>query len=59
MSRELLEVSTTSGMLRALRVPELRDRHLKIAEDLQQERLELRVGLVDLVDEQHDRLRRS
>src|SRR3954447_16567387 len=35
---------------------ELRDRDLEVGEDLQQHRLELLVGLVDLVDEQDDRL---
>src|SRR5581483_4548414 len=33
---------------------ELRDAHLEVAEDLQQERLELRVGLVHLVDQEDD-----
>ena len=36
---------------------ELRDRDLEVAEQLEQHRLELLVGLVDLVDQQHDRLR--
>src|SRR4051794_27998941 len=35
---------------------ELGDRDLEVGEDLQQHRLELLVGLVDLVDEQDDRL---
>src|SRR4051794_17217939 len=35
---------------------ELGDGDLEVAEDLEQHRLELLVGLVDLVDEQHDRL---
>ena len=36
----------------------LRDGHLHLREKLQQEGLELLVGLVDLVDEQHHRLLR-
>ena len=35
---------------------ELGDRDLEVRQDLQQHRLELLVGLVDLVDQQHDRL---
>ena len=35
---------------------ELGDRDLEVGEHLQQHRLELLVGLVDLVDQQHDRL---
>ena len=35
---------------------ELRDRDLEVRQDLEQHRLELLVGLVDLVDQQHDRL---
>ena len=38
---------------------QLRDRDLEVREDLEQHRLELLVGLVDLVDEQHDRLGRG
>ena len=37
---------------------ELGDRDLEVGEQLEQHRLELLVGLVDLVDQQHDRLRR-
>src|SRR4051812_25130733 len=37
---------------------ELRDRDLEVAEELEQHRLELLVGLVDLVDQQDDRLLR-
>jgi hypothetical protein len=37
---------------------ELGDRDLEVAEDLEEHRLELLVGLVDLVDQQHDRVRR-
>ena len=38
--------------------PELRDRDLEVRQQLEQHRLELLVGLVDLVDQQHDRDRR-
>ena len=38
---------------------DLRDRDLEVREHLEQERFELVVGAVDLVDQQHDRLRRS
>src|SRR5439155_14890215 len=38
--------------------PELRDRHLEVREQLKQERLELVIGAVDLVDEQDHRLGR-
>ena len=38
---------------------ELGDRDLEVGEDLEQHRLELLVGLVDLVDQQHDRLGRG
>jgi hypothetical protein len=37
---------------------ELGDAHLEVGQDLEQERLELGVGLVDLVDQQDDRLGR-
>ena len=36
--------------------PELGDRDLEVRQDLQQERLELLVGTVDLVDQEHDLL---
>src|SRR5213080_4215658 len=39
-----------------LDAPELGDRDLEVAEHLEQQRLELLVGLVDLVDQQDDRL---
>src|SRR4051795_7263167 len=39
-----------------LEAAELGDRDLEVGEELEQHRLELLVGLVDLVDEQHDRL---
>ena len=39
-------------------VPSLGNRHLEVAQDLEQERLELGVRLVDLVDQQHDRIGR-
>jgi hypothetical protein len=38
--------------------PELGDAHLEVREDLEQERLELGVGLVDLVDQEHGGLGR-
>ena len=38
---------------------ELGDRDLEVGEQLEQHRLELLVGLVDLVDQQHDRLGRG
>ena len=37
--------------------PELGDRDLEVRQHLEQERLELVVGAVDLVDQQHDRVR--
>ena len=45
----------TAGRRRPDR-PELRNRDLEVREDLQQERLELLVGAIDLVDEEHDAL---
>src|SRR3954447_15384556 len=39
--------------------PELGDRDLEVGQQLEQHRLELLVGLVDLVDQQHDRLGRG
>ena len=54
-SRELFEVSTTSGSGAGLDHAQLGDRDLEVGEDLEQHRLELLVGLVDLVDQQHDR----
>ena len=57
-SRVLLEVSSTIGCVRASIAADLGDRDLEVAKDLQEHRLELLVGLVDLVDEQHDRLGR-
>ena len=38
--------------------PDLGDRDLEVREQLEQERLELVVGAVELVDQQHDRLLR-
>ena len=58
-SRELFEVSSTTGMRARLDPPELGDRDLEVAQQLEQHRLELLVGLVDLVDQQHDRLGRG
>jgi hypothetical protein len=50
------DVSTTSGpVLGADRLAELGDRDLEVRQGLEQERLELVVGAIDLVDEQHDR----
>ena len=45
--------------MRRLDPPQLRDRDLEVAQQLEQHRLELLVGLVDLVDQQHDRLLRG
>jgi hypothetical protein len=42
-------------MVGADRLAELRDRDLEVRQQLEQERLELVVGAVDLVDEQDDR----
>ena len=36
--------------------PELGDRHLEVGQELEQEGLELVVGAVDLVDQEHHRL---
>ena len=55
-SRELLEVSRTTGCVLRLDPAELGDRDLEVRQQLEQHRLELLVGLVDLVDQQHDRL---
>ena len=45
------------GMGARLDHAQLGDRDLEVGEDLEQHRLELLVGLVDLVDQQHDRAR--
>ena len=50
------EVSTTRGIDSRADGAELRDAHLEVGEQLQQERLEFLVGAVDLVDQQHRRL---
>ena len=55
-SRELFEVRTTIGCVRLSITAQLGDRDLEVGEDLEQHRLELLVGLVDLVDQEHDRL---
>ena len=55
-SRVRFEVRTTAGLRRALDRSELRDRDLEVGEHLEQERLELLVRAVDLVDQEHDRL---
>ena len=50
-----LDVSITSGRCLAVDRAELRDRDREVGEELEQERLELVVGAVDLVDQQHRR----
>ena len=55
-SRELFDVSSTTGMRAGLDPAELGDRDLEVAQQLEQHRLELLVGLVDLVDQQDDGL---
>ena len=50
------EVSTTRGIDSALDGAELGDADLEVGQELEQERLELLVGAVDLVDQQHRRL---
>ena len=57
-SRVPLEVITTSGRLAALHGAELGDRQLEVRQQLEQVGLERLVGAVDLVDQQHRRLRR-
>ena len=47
------EVSTTSGGVLGRDGADLRDGDLEVGEHLEQERLELVVGPVDLVDQQH------
>ena len=49
-SRVRFEVTTTSGRAARLDRAELGDRDLEVGEELEQERLELVVGAVDLVD---------
>ena len=53
ISRALFDVSSTSGRCARLERAELGHRDLEVGEHLEQERLELGVGAVDLVDEQH------
>ena len=55
-SRVRFEVRTTAGRVRGRDRPDLRDRDLEVGEHLEQERLELLVGAVDLVDQQDDPL---
>ncbi len=55
-SRVRFDVRITSGRARGPDRPDLGDRDLEVGEQLQQERLELVVGAVDLVDQQHRRL---
>ena len=50
------EVSTTRGIDGRLDGAELRDADLEVGQELEQEGLELLVGAVDLVDQQHRRL---
>ena len=57
-SRVRLEVRITTGRRRGADRPELGDRYREVRQELEQERLELVVGAVDLVDQQHDRLGR-
>ena len=54
-SRVRLEVMTTIGRLLGADGADLRDGDLEVGEHLEQERLELLVGAVDLVDEQDRR----
>ena len=54
-SRVRLEVITTIGGVGGRDRPQLGDRDLEVAQELEQERLELRVRAVDLVDQQHAR----
>ena len=55
-SRVALEVSTTNGPAYGGHRAQLGDGHLEVGEHLEQQALDLDVGLVDLVDEQHRRL---
>ena len=55
-SRVRFEVRITAGRRRAEIVPSSGNRDLEVREHLEQERLELLVGPVDLVDQQDDRL---
>ena len=56
-SRVRFEVSTMIGGCVARIVPELGDRHARLGQQLEQEGLEVVVGAVDLVDQQHRRAR--
>ena len=56
-SRVLFDVSTTNGRVARRDRAELGDGHLEGIEHLEQQRLGLDLDPVDLVDEQHDRLR--
>ena len=55
-SRVRFDVRITAGLPAGADRAELGDRDLEVGEHLEQERLELLVGAVDLVDQQHDRL---
>ena len=52
-SRVRFEVITTAGGVGGRDRPELGDRHREVREHLEQERLELVVGPVELVDQEH------
>ena len=56
-SRVRFEVRNTIGRRARRDRPQLGDRDREVGQELEQERLELVVGPVDLVDQQHDRLR--
>ena len=58
-SRAAFEVSTTRGTCARADRADLGHGHRVVGEHLEQERLELGVGLVDLVDEQQRRASRS
>ncbi len=57
-SRKVLDVRKTKGM-QAPFCPDLGDGHLKTAEQFQEKGFELRIGLVDLINEEHNRFFRS
>ena len=59
ISRALFDVRMHERALRRLERAELGHRDLEVGEHLEQERLELGVGAIDLVDEQHAALRRA
>ena len=59
ISRALFDVRMTNGRMRGAQRAELGHRDLEVGEHLEQEGLELGVGAVDLVDEQHAALGRA